>query len=408
VPARGIGEKSVEKAESLAMRRGVTLSEACADARAAGVAARTADAMAAFAAMLGRYREELAAKPAGNLGPFVARLLEEAGMERAAQEIAGDDQDAQDRVANVREVANAAAEFELPEAEPGAPPATLGDALRGFLERVTLVADADAVDPLRGAVTLMTLHAAKGLEFPFVAIAGLEEGLLPHARSIGEGSGNGIEEERRLLFVGITRAERHLLITSAATRAQRGVRMSTIESGFLRELPEESVDRRDAAPGASLGPVRGEGGWRGGGQGHGGGWRSAARESGEWSGGWGWARQPAAHQDSDGGAGGDAADEIPPDDTHVEADEDAFFADGSPRPRRDLRKVSGRSAPGGAPGGARSAGIATGTVVRHAQFGIGTVQAVERYGSATRARIAFRHAGVRTLILEHAKLEIVA
>jgi DNA helicase-2/ATP-dependent DNA helicase PcrA len=352
--------------------------------------------MGSFSAMVGRYREELAAKPAGNLGPFVARLLDEAGMERAAQEIAGDDQDAQDRVANVREVANAAAEFEVPEGEPDAPPATLGDALRGFLERVTLVADADAVDPLRGAVTLMTLHAAKGLEFPFVAIAGLEEGLLPHARSIGEGSGNGVEEERRLLFVGITRAERHLLITSAATRAQRGVRMSTIESGFLRELPEESVDRHDAAPGASLGPVRGEGGWRGGGRASGGGWRSAAHESGEWSGGWGWKRAVPEPED--------AVDEMPPEATHVEVDEDAFFADGSPRPRRDLRKVPAQ----GPASRASASGIAAGTVVRHAQFGIGTVQTIERYGSATRARIAFRHAGVRTLILEHAKLEIVA
>jgi DNA helicase-2/ATP-dependent DNA helicase PcrA len=405
VPGRGIGQRSVEKVDSLAMRRGITMLEACADARAAGVASRTADAMASFAQMVGRFREELACKPAENLGPFVARLIEEAGMERAAQEIAGDDQDAQDRVANVQEVANAAADFALPEAEPGAPPATLGDALRGFLERVALVADADAVDPLRGAVTLMTLHAAKGLEFPFVAIAGLEEGLLPHARSIGEGSGAGVEEERRLLFVGITRAERSLLITSAATRAQRGVRMSTIESGFLRELPEDSVVRHDAAPGASPGPVRGEGGW-GGGTWARGGWRPASRDSGEWSGRWGWKR--AAPDPAD------AVDEIPPDDTHIasdhtdadriEADEDAFFADGSPRPRRDLRKVPAQGTPCRAP----ASGIVAGTVVRHAQFGIGTVESVERYGSATRARVAFRHAGIRTLILEHAKLEIVA
>jgi len=88
----------------------------------------------------------------------------------------------------------------------------------------------------------------------------------------------------------------------------------------------------------------------------------------------------------------------------VEADEDAFFADGSPRPRRELRAVPAQ----GLPPRASASGIAAGTVVRHAQFGIGTVQAVERYGSATRARISFRHAGVRTLILEHAKLEIVA
>ncbi|MEM1424147.1 MAG: 3'-5' exonuclease, partial [Planctomycetota bacterium] len=114
-----------------------------------------------------------------------------------------------------------------------------------YLERVSLVADADQVDPQSGAVTLMTLHAAKGLEFPAVAMIGLEEGLLPSIRSFE--SDENQEEERRLAFVGITRAMRHLTITSARYRTMRGVRERTIPSSFLKELPEDGVTVSDQA-----------------------------------------------------------------------------------------------------------------------------------------------------------------
>jgi DNA helicase-2/ATP-dependent DNA helicase PcrA len=106
--------------------------------------------------------------------------------------------------------------------------------LFSFLEHVTLVSDADAVDPKNGAVTLMTLHAAKGLEFDFVAIAGLEEGVLPHERSLYEN--NQMEEERRLCYVGITRARKHLLLTNARRRTQRGLSNRTMASRFIREM----------------------------------------------------------------------------------------------------------------------------------------------------------------------------
>ena len=119
------------------------------------------------------------------------------------------------------------------------------DLLDAYLESVALVSDADAIDPGKGAVTLMTLHAAKGLEFSVVVIAGLEEGLLPHMRAAE--SDRELEEERRLCFVGITRAKRHLLLTRAAVRTQRGLRQRTIDSQFLRELPAESVVTSDLA-----------------------------------------------------------------------------------------------------------------------------------------------------------------
>jgi len=111
--------------------------------------------------------------------------------------------------------------------------------LRAYLERVTLIADADAVDSESGSVLMMTLHAAKGLEFPAVAIVGLEEGLLPH--NMSRDTVDNIEEERRLFFVGITRAKEHIQITRARTRTVRGLRETTIASQFLSELPEDSV-----------------------------------------------------------------------------------------------------------------------------------------------------------------------
>jgi DNA helicase-2/ATP-dependent DNA helicase PcrA len=104
------------------------------------------------------------------------------------------------------------------------------------------VSDADAIDPERGSVTLMTLHAAKGLEFDAVVLVGLEENLLPLLRfNEGDADDLDLEEERRLCFVGMTRARRTLLLTRAKSRMQRGERRATIASRFLSELPRESV-----------------------------------------------------------------------------------------------------------------------------------------------------------------------
>ncbi len=323
VPARGIGATSINKCAAVAVARGFSLLEAMMMARQAGIAERTAKSIDGLVMVLARYRSELEIKPAENLGPFVARLITEAGLERAAAAIADDDQDAAERKANVQEVANAASLYVLPESQPDARAPTLGDALRGFLESVALVADSDAVDPERGVVTLMSLHASKGLEFHTVAIVGIEEGLLPHARSMD--SPQAVEEERRLLFVGITRSERSLLLTCAATRAVRGLRMRTIESGFLREINGENIQRLDLT-------------------------------------------ERVEYEDDESG-------------------------------RRQGVGGSRRGGDGGFPAG---------TIVRHAQFGVGTVEEVLPRGSLTSVRVRFRSAGVRTLVLEYAKLEVIA
>ncbi len=139
-----------------------------------------------------------------------------------------------ERRANVAELISAAAQYDE----------VAGDerTLSGFLETTSLVSDTDTVDPQAGKVTLMTLHAAKGLEFPTVFIVGLEHGLIPHERAIKSDDPKQLEEERRLLFVGMTRAMKVLYLTTAQVRDERGTPRSTISSSFLRECDFESLE----------------------------------------------------------------------------------------------------------------------------------------------------------------------
>jgi DNA helicase-2/ATP-dependent DNA helicase PcrA len=146
-----------------------------------------------------------------------------------------------ERLQNLSELVSAAAEFEENRSDDEAVQPAPSQLLFEFLEQVALVSDTDFIDPAIGAVTLMTLHAAKGLEFDFVAIAGLEDGMLPHDRSLYDD--DQMEEERRLCYVGITRAKRHLLLTSARRRTQRGLSNRTIESRFIKEVSGDHVQQ---------------------------------------------------------------------------------------------------------------------------------------------------------------------
>lgn len=136
-----------------------------------------------------------------------------------------------DKIENINELSGAANEYDK-----GIPDGTLA----GFLENVSLVADLDSWDEKVDAVTLMTLHSAKGLEFPVVFLTGMEDGLLPHSQS--KNSENGIEEERRLCYVGITRAEKELIITHVRSRFRNGTTMACYKSPFLREIPKEAIE----------------------------------------------------------------------------------------------------------------------------------------------------------------------
>jgi DNA helicase-2/ATP-dependent DNA helicase PcrA len=236
VPKRGIGERAEAMLDALAQRERISFGAAIDRAdEAYGLAARSLNAVKGFAALMVALREQLTegAGPAA----LLEAILERTGYVAELQE-STDPQD-ESRVENLQELVAVAHEYEQSDPEGG---------IDGFLERVALVADADQI-PDRdngGVVTLMTLHTAKGLEFPVVFLTGLEEGVFPHTRSLG--NAKELEEERRLAYVGITRARQRLYFTRAVMRSAWGSPSYNPQSRFLSEVPEKLIDWRRAAP----------------------------------------------------------------------------------------------------------------------------------------------------------------
>ncbi|MBB5140601.1 DNA helicase-2/ATP-dependent DNA helicase PcrA [Thermocatellispora tengchongensis] len=233
VPKRGIGERAEAMIEAYAARERVPFWEALRRAEEApGIATRSLNAIKEFVALI----EELRVKAEGMPPAALAEEVLQSTGYRAELEESGDPQD-ESRLENLDELISVAAEYE--EANPEG---TLTD----FLEQVSLVADADQIpegDGGQGVVTLMTLHTAKGLEFPVVFLTGLEDGVFPHMRSLHEP--RELEEERRLAYVGITRAQQRLYLTRAAVRSSWGGAPSfNPASRFLSEVPGELVDWR--------------------------------------------------------------------------------------------------------------------------------------------------------------------
>ncbi len=226
-PTRGIGRSTIAKLSEHAAARGKPLLDA---AREAGIIEtlpkRAAVAVAQFVAML----DKLALAAASPVEEIIARVLDESGYRAALKD--SEDADDQERLANVEELLTAAREFDRQNPGP--------DQLEAFLEQACLVNDTDAWQADDDRVTLMTMHAAKGLEFPVVFVIAVEEGLLPHERS--RESLAELEEERRLLFVAITRAREELQLSLAKYRDFRGQRRYTVPSQFLMQLPHEELE----------------------------------------------------------------------------------------------------------------------------------------------------------------------
>jgi DNA helicase-2/ATP-dependent DNA helicase PcrA len=158
-------------------------------------------------------------------------VVRRSGLEAMLKKDKGGEETGESGLDNVNALITSASEYDA-----GNPEASLQE----YLNVIALVSDTDHMKGAGGAITMMTLHAAKGLEFPVVAMIGLEEGVLPHSRA--RGNPTEMEEERRLAFVGITRAERQLLLSKAGYRTIRGLRERTVTSPFLNELPRDSVD----------------------------------------------------------------------------------------------------------------------------------------------------------------------
>ncbi|MEZ5091463.1 DNA helicase PcrA [Nocardioides sp.] len=249
-PRRGIGDRAEAAVAAYADREGLTFWEALRRAEEApGLATRSLRQILGFVEMV----EELQSMVEADERPdvIVETVLERSGY-LAELEASDDPQDAT-RVENLAELVAVAREFsDDPVAGPSADPADVdaglvAPGLGDFLERVALVADTDQIPDAPdgddgGVVTLMTLHTAKGLEFPVVFLTGLEDGVFPHSRSLGDQP--ELEEERRLAYVGVTRAQQRLHVSRALLRSAWGAPMHNPASRFLSELPAELVDWR--------------------------------------------------------------------------------------------------------------------------------------------------------------------
>jgi len=238
VPARGLGKASLERLRAWAVPQGLPPREAARRAGAGEVPEIGGKARAAFA-QLTSLLDELAATLAGPVEDTFREVVRRTGYLEYLRDFGG--QEAADRIDNVGELEGALAAFVRGAGEPS---------VAGFLQETALLSDVDAYDANADRLTLMTLHAAKGLEFPAVFVVGLEEGQLPHARALD--ADDDVQEERRLCYVGLTRAQRHLTLSWAARRANFGAWAPTRPSRFLDEIPPEHVEREGRA--ARAGP----------------------------------------------------------------------------------------------------------------------------------------------------------
>ncbi|MEU4132274.1 DNA helicase PcrA [Streptomyces wuyuanensis] len=252
VPKRGIGERAEAMIDALALRERITFPQALRRVdEAYGMAARSANAVKRFNTLM----EELRTIVDSGAGPAVVleAVLERTGY-LAELQASTDPQD-ETRIENLQELAAVALEFEQERGEEEG-----AGTLAEFLERVALVADSDQIpdedEEGSGVITLMTLHTAKGLEFPVVFLTGMEDGVFPHMRALGQTK--ELEEERRLAYVGITRARERLYLTRSSMRSAWGQPAYNPPSRFLEEIPDAHLQWKRTGPmAAPAGPTSG-------------------------------------------------------------------------------------------------------------------------------------------------------
>jgi DNA helicase II / ATP-dependent DNA helicase PcrA len=342
-PRRGIGDRAVEAVESFAARERLSFGAALEVADTSiGLAPRSLNAIRDFTELMTSLRA-VNAGPDGTPSALLEAVLDRTGYLRELA--ASKDPQDEGRVDNLRELVSVAREFE--EQRAGTDEATSLDA---FLEQVSLVADADAVpDAGGGVVTLMTLHTAKGLEFPVVFLTGLEDGVFPHLRTLGDPA--ELAEERRLAYVGITRARERLYLSRALSRSAWGAPQWNPPSRFLDEVPPELA---------------------------------------EWTG--------EVHRQPFVGSYGD--------------DAPSRYGDHGYRAtqRRSAQEqlASSQLARGGMRGGVGNRAVpalAEGDRVTHDQWGLGTVVATRGAGDGAQAQIDFGSAGLKWLMLRYAPVQ---
>jgi DNA helicase-2/ATP-dependent DNA helicase PcrA len=330
-PPRGIGHVTLDKVAELAGREGISLFEALRTATTEGLlAAGTRGKIAGFMELLERFMGMINDVA---IAEIASRLIQETGYAtRLKDERNGE---WEERLANLQELVSAIEEFERTSEE---------RTLAIFLEQVALISDLKRGEGGKGSVTLMTLHSAKGLEFPLVFMIGMEERLFPHLRSLNDDE--QMEEERRLCYVGMTRAREQLYITNARRRRIFGQEQYNQPSRFIDDLPPELVDHEDQPQGAATGA---------------GGWERPV---------------PAAVSSPHNLA--------------------AVFTAGREPETREVEVVPEDSQE-----------ICLGMEVRHAKFGAGVIRKLEGTGDEQKVIVWFRSVGPKKLLIRFAGLERV-
>jgi DNA helicase-2/ATP-dependent DNA helicase PcrA len=352
-PRRGVGDTSIAKLDAYAQGAGVTFRAAAGEAVAAGVSGKALGGLRDLLDLMG----EVESAASGGVGSTLEAVLTRSGY--LAELEAERSVESHGRIENLQELVGSARAFDeqvergelgglaaIGGVGIGEPAGAAGDRpdglarVQAFLEAISLVTDLDENDPEASSVTLMTLHSAKGLEFPVVFLIGLEDGVFPHVRSLGDP--DELEEERRLCYVGLTRAEERLYLCHAWSRMMFGTTDYRPPSRFLEEIPAELI----ASTGTDERPAHGR---RGGGGGRG------------------------------GGLG-----------AHREAVVAAAM-------RRDNEPPSGAR-------GAEQLGLRVGDDVHHDKFGDGVIVDITGLGDKAEARVRFRDIGEKTLLLSWAPL----
>ena len=361
VPARGIGSTTTDRIGDLIYERKIsawqTLELVSTDEELLGAGPRKK--VTAFVEMMRKLRLEGA-----GLGPasLAEKVLDESGYRDA---LAGEATlEAEGRLENLLELVAQMREYEREAEEP---------TLHGFLERVALASDVDGYDPEKGAVSLMTVHTAKGLEFPVVFLTGLEERIFPHARSVDDDS--AVEEERRLCYVAVTRARTQLHLSRVRRRRLSGQELPGIPSRFLRDLPVEGVEQIITARPPEYGAY------------------GSSEGRGPWGGRWSRDEEPAASYSQRSEFA-----HMPPGRARPPAAGPALPRAGATRP------AAPRSTPGeivveyDADDSAAGPGLQVGVKLRHPSFGIGEVRAWQGTGADLKVTMKFASAGVKTIL----------
>ena len=420
VPKRGLGQKAEATLAAHAEQYGISFGQAISDAAGrarpqtpdgqitltppvAGLATRTRTQVRRFDDILEGLRTQL------REGAGVAELLDSAldTSGYLAELRASDDPQDASRVENLAELHAVAEDFQQEN-----PTGTLAE----FLERVSLVADSDQIpddDGGQGQVTLMTVHTAKGLEFPVVFVTGFEDGTFPHSRSLADEA--ELAEERRLAYVALTRARERLYLTRAAVRSAWGASNVMVASRFLDDIPpelmrwereESSMDSLRAGYGGFGGGGYGDGGYGGsgsyGGAGYGGGYRGGRGDGSGYQGGSG-SSYGGGYGGGSGYGGGRRVDEDDDFSAPIGSGRRSSGKLGRVESAKDRAKARrGQKLGVKAEPEAEESGIKLGDKVRHDAYGVGTVIALEGSGKSTVAKVEFSDGVVKRLMLRYA------